>query len=69
MCKAAGVDLVAINDPFMDLDYMVYMFKYDSTHGQYDGTVSKSGDKLMIDGKPISVFACRDPKDLSLIHI
>ena len=64
MCKAAGVDLVAINDPFMDLDYMVYMFKYDSTHGQYDGTVSKSGDKLMIDGKPISVFACRDPKDI-----
>ena len=64
MCQAAGVELVAVNDPFMDLDYMVYMFKYDSTHGQYDGSVSKSGDKLVIDGKRVSVFACRDPAEI-----
>ena len=60
MCKAAGVDLVAVNDPFMDLDYMVYMFKYDSTHGLYDGSVSKADGKLVIDGKKVAVFAERD---------
>ena len=38
----------------MDLDYMVYMFKYDSTRGQYDGTVTKDGSKLVIDGKNFS---------------
>jgi len=52
---------VAINDPFIDLDYMVYMFKYDSTHGQYKGEVSTSGGKLIVDGQAITVFSERDP--------
>merc|ERR1712061_101722 len=56
-----GVDVVAINDPFIPLDYMVYMFKYDSTHGRYKGEVAVAGDKLVIDGKEISVFGERDP--------
>ena len=43
-------------DPFIPLDYMVYMFKYDSTHGQFKGDVSIKGDKLIINGKSISVF-------------
>jgi len=59
-----GVQVVAVNDPFIDLEYMVYMFKYDSTHGRYKGQVSTDGKKLIVDGKPITVHNCRDPKDI-----
>nr|UOW59936.1 glyceraldehyde-3-phosphate dehydrogenase [Pleurotus citrinopileatus] len=58
---AGGVDVVAINDPFIDLDYMVYMFKYDSVHGRFKGTVEAKDGKLVVDGKAISVFAEKDP--------
>jgi len=56
-----GAKVVAINDPFISLDYMVYMFKYDSTHGQYKGSVSCEDGKLLIDGQAISVFMEKDP--------
>ncbi len=56
--------VVAINDPFIDLDYMVYMFKYDSTHGRYKGSVEVKDGKLVIDGKAISVFNERDPAQI-----
>ncbi|OZJ05014.1 Glyceraldehyde-3-phosphate dehydrogenase [Bifiguratus adelaidae] len=55
------VDVVAINDPFIPLDYMVYMFKYDSTHGKYKGTVEAKDGKLVVDGKPIKVHMEKDP--------
>lgn len=59
-----GVEVVAVNDPFIDLEYMVYMFKYDSTHGRFKGTVSHDGKKLVVNGKPISVHNCKDPKEI-----
>lgn len=59
---AKGANVVAVNDPFLDLDYMVYMFKYDSTHGQYKGEVKADGAMLVVDGKKIQVFQERDPK-------
>merc|ERR1711994_674542 len=59
-----GADVVAINDPFIPLDYMVYMFKYDSTHGRYKGDISVDGDKLKINGKLIAIFGERDPTQI-----
>jgi len=56
-----GIEVVAVNDPFIDLDYMVYMFKYDSVHGNFKGTVEQKDGKLWIQGKPITVFGERDP--------
>jgi len=68
VCRAAmshpDIEVVAINDPFIDLEYMVYMFKYDSTHGQHKGTVSSADGKLVINGKPITVSMCRNPGDI-----
>lgn len=49
--KSARV--VAINDPFIGIDYMAYLFKYDSTHGPFKGDVSVEGDYLVICGKKI----------------
>jgi len=55
------VEVVAVNDPFIDLNYMKYMFRYDSTHGQYKGTIELNGDKLVVDGKSIAIFNEKDP--------
>ncbi|XP_046851579.1 glyceraldehyde-3-phosphate dehydrogenase-like [Xenia sp. Carnegie-2017] len=58
------VTIVGVNDPFIDLDYMVYMFKFDSTHGRFKGTVEAKDGKLVVNGNPIAVFGERDPKNL-----
>ena len=43
---------------------MVYMFKYDSTHGQFKGEVKEDGKFLYVNGQKITVFNERDPKDI-----
>ncbi|EKM52679.1 uncharacterized protein PHACADRAFT_261268 [Phanerochaete carnosa HHB-10118-sp] len=58
------INVVAINDPFIDKDYMVYMFKYDSVHGRFNGSVEVKDGKLVVDGKAISVFAEKDPSSI-----
>ena len=57
-------DVVAVNDPFIDLDYMVYMLKYDSTHGRFDGEVSARDGKLVVNGRSIHVYAEKDPSNI-----
>jgi len=58
------VEVKAINDPFMDLDYMVYLLKYDSVHKRYPGTVEKGDKSLIVDGKTVKVFAEKDPASI-----
>jgi glyceraldehyde 3-phosphate dehydrogenase len=55
------VQVVAINDPFIPVDYMKYMFYYDSVHGRYPGTVTVDNGKLVVDGVPIKVTNELDP--------
>ncbi|MGE4213362.1 MAG: type I glyceraldehyde-3-phosphate dehydrogenase [Anaerotignaceae bacterium] len=56
-----GVQVVAVNDPFVDLEYMVYMMKYDSAQGMFKGEVSVKDNKLVVNGNEITVFDCMDP--------
>ncbi len=58
------IDVVGINDPFIDLDYMVYMTKYDSIHGHFKGEVCARDGKLVVNGKEIAVYACKDPAEI-----
>jgi glyceraldehyde 3-phosphate dehydrogenase len=60
-----NVEIKGINDPFIDLEYMTYMLKYDSVHGQFKGTVATKDGKLVVNGKEIAVFACKDPSEIA----
>ncbi len=60
-----NLDVVAINDPFISLDYMVYMLKYDSVHGKFKGEVSAKDGKLVVNGKEITVFECMNPEEIN----
>jgi glyceraldehyde 3-phosphate dehydrogenase len=59
-----GIKVVAINDPFIPLDYMVYMFKYDSTHGRFQGEVKHENGFLYVNGTQIHVFTEKDPTQI-----
>ena len=60
------VNIVAVNDPFIGTEYMEYMFKHDTTHGMYSGSVNMVDDKTIeIDGKNIRVFEELDPANIA----
>lgn len=63
MLKMPEIDIIAIND-LTDSQTLAHLFKYDSVHGQYPGTVSATKESLIIDGKIIDVFSERDPANL-----
>ncbi|MDA0950330.1 MAG: type I glyceraldehyde-3-phosphate dehydrogenase [Bacteroidetes bacterium] len=59
--KRQDVEVVAIND-LLDVDHLVYLLKYDSVHGIFDGTVEIKGEHIVVNGKPVRITAERDPK-------
>ena len=58
-----GIEVVAIND-LIDVDYIAYMLRHDSTHGRFQGTVEVNNGALVVNGKPIRISAQRSPADL-----
>src|SRR5476651_771349 len=61
--ERSDIEIVAIND-LIDVEYMAYMLKYDSTHGRFHGEVAVKDGKLVVNGHAIRVTAERDPANL-----
>ena len=63
---AAGrsdVQVVGIND-LLDVEHLAYLLKYDSVHGQFQGTIEVKNGNLVVNGNEIRVSAERNPEDL-----
>jgi len=58
------INIVAVNDPFIEPHYAAYMLKYDSTHGQFKGTIEVSGQDLIVNGKTVKFYSERDPANI-----
>jgi len=59
------VDVVGINDPFLDPAYMAYLLKYDTIHGRFGGEVAVEGDAIVVNGQKIAVSSERSPADIN----
>lgn len=57
-------EIAAINDPFLDPDYMAYMVKYDTVHGRFDGEIYAENGKIVVNGKTINVYDVKDPSEI-----
>ncbi len=57
------IEIVGIND-LCPADYLAYMLKYDTMHGQFQGEVSSTENSIVVNGKSIPIFAERDPKNI-----
>jgi len=58
------IDVVAVNDPFIEPKYAEYMLKYDSVHGNFKGDIKVDGNKLVVNGKPIAFYSEREPANI-----
>lgn len=59
-----GHEILGINDPFMNPEYMAYLIKYDTTFGKFKGNVEHTENSIIIEGKEVKVFAEKEPKDI-----
>jgi glyceraldehyde 3-phosphate dehydrogenase len=59
------IEIVGVNDPFLDLDYLVYMLQYDTVHGQFKGTAENKGGKFIVNGKEVAFFACMKAEEIA----
>ncbi len=55
------IQIVGVNDPFMDAEYASYMFKFDTTHGEYDGNVTFENDFVVVNRTKFKFFSEKDP--------
>jgi glyceraldehyde 3-phosphate dehydrogenase len=62
-CESTDVEVVAIND-LIDVDYIAYMLRYDSTHGRFKGDVDVQDGSLVVNGRKIRITAERNPENL-----
>ena len=60
-----NIQVVAINDPFLDINYAAYMLKFDSIHGTFDADVSVQGEYLVVNGNKIRFFAELSPENIN----
>jgi len=58
------IEIVGINDPFLDADYMRYLFVHDSVHGQWTGSVKVEGGDLVLGEHKTKVYSKRDPTEI-----
>lgn len=58
------VHVVAVNDPFIPAEYAAYMLKYDSTHGQFKGSIEVKENALVVNGKEVKFYTERDPANI-----
>ena len=63
--KRDDIVVTAVNDPFIDVAYAAYMLRYDSMHGQYQGTIEVEDNALVVDGKKVVFFAEMDPANIN----
>jgi len=61
--RSNDIEVVGIND-LLDVDHLAYLLKFDSVHGQFDGTISTKDGNLIVNGNTIRVTAERNPEDL-----
>ena len=59
-----GVEVVAVNDPFVAADYMAYMTKFDTVHGRFNGTIEEKDGNLVVNGNVIKVYNEMDPHNI-----
>jgi glyceraldehyde 3-phosphate dehydrogenase len=57
----SDVEIVAVNDPFIEPKYAEYMLRYDTTHGVFNGTIAVEGNDLVVNGKKVKFYTERDP--------